>query len=133
MGRVAACARKRRDVDNLRRNMPKEELLDTTTTTSVELTVDDLFGCNGGSLELTESGEYFLNCPRYAGQHADSWWSSLDMEGQPKRKLGQRPIGADCWKAGFSWATCCAPRFGPDGNGKCWDADFNYRRCCVAA
>merc|ERR1712060_962961 len=130
--RLASCARERPDVNALRRRLPKElEMVQTTTTTSLELTVDDLFGCNGGSLELGENGDYILKCPRDAKQHANSWWSTQMSDGMPPRKLGQKPIGADCWKSGFSWVTCCAPSFGPDGNIDCWDAKFNYRRCCT--
>mmetsp|Transcript_35291 Transcript_35291/g.93082 ORF Transcript_35291/g.93082 Transcript_35291/m.93082 type:complete len:469 (-) Transcript_35291:72-1478(-) len=130
--RLATCTRKRPDIDIVRRTMPEEDLTATTTTTTVELTIDDLFGCTGGFLEVTEKGEYFLKCPRNAMQHATSWWSSLGAEGEPKRKLGQPIPGKDCWKNGFTWATCCAPSFGPRGNTKCWDHDFTHERCCVS-
>jgi len=95
-----------------------------------ELTIDALFGCNGGSMEFA-NGSYVLSCPRTVNQQASSWWSARLMEGQPKRKLGQPPPGEECWSVGFSWPVCCSLEHGPQGNEKCWDKEFNYRRCCV--
>lgn len=41
------------------------------------------------------------------------------------------PVGDECWKSGFSWATCCGPDAGPRGVEACWDGVFTFERCCL--
>jgi len=139
--RLMECSRVNSEVDELRRKLPLEALEVKAPSPKppgegsplpAEISVDDLFGCTGGSVDLSEDGQYKLNCPRTAAQHAKSWWSSMSDEG-PKRKLGQALPNADCWKSGFTFAACCGRRFGPRGNAKCWDADFTHARCCRGA
>jgi len=96
-----------------------------------EMTVDELFGCTGGTLQVADEGHYLLSCPRTIQQHQKSWWQSNRVEGQPKRKRGHRLPGAECWHSGFSWAVCCAPAYGEGGNPTCWDKEFTQARCCV--
>lgn len=136
--RVAACARHRPDVRELYLNPPplveppRAPPVKAGDPVQPQASVDDLFGCTGGSLEWDdEAQQYNLLCPRTAEQHAASWWSSKNNNG-PKRKKGHRAIGWDCWSAGFTWATCCADNFGPKGNVECWDKEFTHRRCCFA-
>lgn len=134
--RVAACAKMRPDVERLRRNPPPE--IEVTASSAKEgealpdeISVDDLFGCHGGSVEFQESsGQFLLMCPRSASQHSDSWWSSQGVDGEhaPKRKLGQAALGAECWKSGFTWTSCCSTKFGPRGNKDCWDKSFTFDR-----
>eukprot|EP00746_Dinoflagellata_sp_MGD_P077288 gnl/MRDRNA2_/MRDRNA2_31028_c0_seq1.p1 gnl/MRDRNA2_/MRDRNA2_31028_c0~~gnl/MRDRNA2_/MRDRNA2_31028_c0_seq1.p1 ORF type:complete len:461 (+),score=71.32 gnl/MRDRNA2_/MRDRNA2_31028_c0_seq1:87-1469(+) len=97
-----------------------------------EASLDDLFGCNGATLVPGEYGKLVLACPRVASDHTTSWWSSEEVDGVkiPKRKLGRELPGAECWRKGFSWSVCCAPRFGKTGNKKCWDQWYNHERCC---
>jgi len=134
--RLAACAQRRPDVKRLWRNPPPVLHVKTDTGKKQgdalpdEISVDDLFGCNGGSVDLVD-GQYMLKCPRNAGQHSDSWWSSQSKEDAPKRKRGQAAIGAECWKTGFTWSSCCSKKFGDRGNKDCWDRDFTFDRCCV--
>lgn len=136
--RLAACARTRPDVKHLLRNPPPPSPASPAPAAKLgdplpeELSVDDLFGCTGGSVELDVSGQFLLKCPRTAKNHADSWWSSQLESAPPKRKLGQAAIGAECWSKGFSWSSCCPIRFGSKGNKDCWDGAFNFDRCCVA-
>jgi len=136
--RVHQCARRRPSVQALRLSPPP--IMEPPATPSPkagdqlppEIGVDDLFGCNGGKLEFDDvRGNYMLYCPRSAEQHATSWWSSEKYNG-PKRKKGQRAQGWECWKNGFSWASCCESSFGPKGNVECWDGDFTHSRCCLS-
>lgn len=136
--RVHECARRRPDVEAVRRSPPpiieppKALAPKAGDALPPPIGVDDLFGCSGGNLEFDEKrGQYMLYCPRSAEQHATSWWSSERNIG-PKRKKGQRALGWECWKNGFSWASCCESSFGPKGNQECWDEDFTHTRCCVA-
>jgi len=39
-------------------------------------------------------------------------------------------FSADCWNANFTWANCCNPRFGPEGNHDCWDELCTFDFCC---
>jgi hypothetical protein len=131
--RLAACRKLRPDVEQLIRNPPPiTDVKEQADPLSPEVGVDDIFGCTGGSVEETASGEFLLKCPRSAVQHADSWWSAQNADDRPKRKRGQAAIGAECWKTGFTWSSCCSNRFGPGGNKDCWDTSFTYDRCCVA-
>ncbi|CAE7228156.1 unnamed protein product [Symbiodinium pilosum] len=34
---------------------------------------------------------------------------------------------------GVSWETCCAAKYGPEGNRACWDGEFTFERCCIDA
>eukprot|EP00929_Paragymnodinium_shiwhaense_P025236 TRINITY_DN15319_c0_g1_i1.p1 TRINITY_DN15319_c0_g1~~TRINITY_DN15319_c0_g1_i1.p1 ORF type:complete len:501 (-),score=99.08 TRINITY_DN15319_c0_g1_i1:16-1518(-) len=98
-----------------------------------EVTVDDLFGCNGGRVDFdNNTGQYLLFCPRSAAQHANSWWKSQMTDGvkEPHRKKGERAVGSDCWLSGFSYPACCGPKFGPQGNPECWGEGYTYERCC---
>jgi len=108
--RLAACANSRADVKELWRSPPADVVDEDPSEEDpapTELTVDDMFGCTGGSLHVSDDGQYTLLCPRSAAQHAASWWSAQSKQGEPKRKIGQKLPGAECWRAGFSWATCC--------------------------
>nr|ABI14346.1 unknown [Pfiesteria piscicida] len=131
--RLESCTRLRGDVRQLRHSIPAEVVLETTTTTTVELSIDDLFGCTNGRMDVDEDGQYVLYCPRSAQQQASSWWGGMLLNGQPKRELGQPIPGKDCWRNGFSWQLCCATHFGPKGNTDCWDGDFTHQRCCATA
>lgn len=125
--RVAACARLNSEVADLRRHPPDVEVLDEAPPK--ERSLDQIFGCTGGKIEFQESsGQYKLSCPRTLEQHSASWWQSEEV---PKREVGRRPVGADCWNAGFDWAFCCSEQFGPGGNRRCWDRIFTYERCCT--
>lgn len=136
--RLAACGKRRPEIENLRLHPPP--VLEVPKPASApkegdplqpEISVDDLFGCTGGSVELGESGQYILKCPRSASQHADSWWATQTTDDAPVRKRGQAAVGAECWKMGFSWSSCCSSRFGARGNRDCWDKSFTFERCCV--
>jgi hypothetical protein len=136
--RLSACAARYPEVADLWRNPPPDIEVPASKGSKEgdalpdEISVDDLFGCSGGSVEVADNGQYLLKCPRSASQHADSWWSSqTNSEGPPKRKKGEAPIGFECWKSGFSWSSCCSKRFGPEGNEDCWDASYNFERCCM--
>jgi len=129
--RLARCARNNPVVAELRASaparveeVPKEEEPSEIST----LSVDDMFGCTGGSLEEGPEGFYILKCPRSAEQASSSWWSPLGM---PKRKPGQKMPGAECWKEGFEWSMCCDSSFGPEGNTQCWDDNHNFTKCCA--
>ena len=131
--RVAACARRdKRVAEILRLPQQPEELeehAERLSASEKHPTLDDIFGCVGATLEATEDGSaYLLKCPRMLGQETRSWW---DAEGEPTRKLGEKPIGKDCWAETFTWSACCATKFGPDGNHLCWGGGYSYRRCCV--
>lgn len=134
--RLAACRKLHAGVEDLLRNPPEYVEVRAPSPKAVagdalpeQISVDDLFGCSGGSVEINDKGQYLLKCPRSIAQHADSWWSSEDAK-LPKRKRGERYPGAECWHLGFSWSSCCAERFGPGGNSECWDGDYNYQKCC---
>lgn len=130
--RLALCTQRRKDVSELRRDLPRQMVLQTTSTTSsIELTIDDLFGCNGGTLGLDDKGNFMLYCPRTALQHSTSWWAGKSEDVTPKRKMGQPIPGKECWRSGFSWAVCCGSSHGPKGNADCWDGEFTHQRCCV--
>lgn len=137
--RLQACAKRRPDVRHLWFNPPSPIEIEKAFPKKEgdalpdEISVDDLFGCVGGSVEPTESGQFLLKCPRSAGQHADSWWSNqAGADEAPKRKRGQAAVGAECWNGGFTWSSCCSKRFGTIGNTECWDGKFTFDRCCVA-
>lgn len=129
--RVARCAREMPAVQELLQLPPEAYEVNATDEVLEQLTIDDLFGCTNGSLEVTDNGTFLLKCPRSLNQHSTSWWSGVTDEPQPERKPGQLEPGAQCWKDGFSWPACCATRFGPGGNKDCWDSNFGYQECCV--
>lgn len=52
--------------------------------------------------------------------------SSPDLAGVIVTGIGN----PECWIDGYSFGTCCDPKFGEGGNAHCWDAVYNYRRCC---
>lgn len=37
-----------------------------------------------------------------------------------------------CWSIGFTFESCCAPEFGPEGNNECWDEVYTFESCCQA-
>ncbi|CAK0860310.1 unnamed protein product [Prorocentrum cordatum] len=118
--RLAACARSRPEVERLWR-APLEEMSSappepTPPPQPGGVSIDDLFGCSGGRIEQQPDGVYLLACPRSAAAKASSWWSGQVGNEAPPRKLGQPVPGAECWREGFSWQTCCAGRFGSQGN-----------------
>ena len=43
-------------------------------------------------------------------------------------KLGA--AAGSCWSVGFTFESCCAPDFGPEGNTECWDDVYTYDSCC---
>lgn len=138
--RVAACSRKHVAVAELRRNPPAAAVQAPSPRQHVgdpvpEVSLDEVFGCYGGRIVYNEATEqYQLFCPRSWEQHAQSWWRARSTDGfeRPARRPGQREVGAACWNEVFSWAACCAPRWGPRGNSECWDGGFTYETCCVA-
>lgn len=135
--RLAACARSRPEVERLWR-APLEEMSSappepTPPPQPGGVSIDDLFGCSGGRIEQQPDGVYLLACPRSAAAKASSWWSGQVGNEAPPRKLGQPVPGAECWREGFSWQTCCAGRFGSQGNLECWDQEYTHSRCCRAA
>ena len=50
-------------------------------------------------------------------------------EPRPEPKKSAAPAGS-CWSVGFSFESCCAPEFGPEGNTECWDDVYTFESCC---
>merc|ERR1711862_712613 len=98
--RVAACGRVNAGVEALRRTPAEEFNVDTsteTTTPFVEMTVDDLFGCSGGSLEATDNGTYILICPRSATSTPTlgglRWHRRVNRNGSLERRCRVPSVG----------------------------------------
>lgn len=105
---VAKCARQNPDVAALRAAPMVQEV--KKAPEPVVASLDDIFGCTNGSLEVGPDGSYVLYCPRTSEQASRSWWSPL---GSHKRRAGQKVPGEHCWREGFKWGFCCDHRYGP--------------------
>ena len=123
--RVAKCAKGNPVIAKLRA-APVVKEVKKAPVQATPLTVDEMFGCTNGSLEMV-NGTYLLLCPRTKEQRDKSWWSPV---GAPKRRAGQKIPGEHCWLEGFQWGFCCDTSFGPEGNKDCWDKIHNYSSCC---
>lgn len=47
--------------------------------------------------------------------------------------FGECCPNADCWEGEtFTYAHCCGPTHGPEGNPACWSGAFTHQHCCLA-
>ena len=44
--------------------------------------------------------------------------------------ISKKEDTGSCWSVGFSFESCCAPEFGPEGNSECWDDVYTFDSCC---